>query len=386
MGSRGCCSGCSANKNIDYRSRSTKLKVFDWLEDVPVSTLFPKIVEVHFKNTRKGYYLNTSGIPLFKDDVVAVEGTPGHDIGVVSLTGDLVFEKMRGEGVSYKEEEFRKVYRKARPGDMDKWYEAMDREKPTIIQTRKIIERMGLDMKLSDVEYQGDNTKAIFYYIADKRVDFRQLIKVLAEEFHIRIEMKQIGARQEAGLVGGVGPCGRELCCSSWLTNFSSVSTGSARKQELSLNPQKLAGQCGKLKCCLNYELDVYEEARSEMPRTDVMLQTEKGDMRYIKTDVLRQLMWYAYTDPKQTGLVELSVERVIEIQKLNSKGKVVEDAQTNAALNIEKQLSAYGDVAGQESLSRFDNKNANKKRRNKRYRNTKGKKNTNNDTKTQKK
>lgn len=378
MGSKGCCSGCSANKNIDYRSRSTKLKVFDWLEDLPVSALFPKIVEVHFKNTRKGYYLNQSGIPLFKDDVVAVEGTPGHDIGIVSLTGDLVFEKMREEGIAYKHEEFRKIYRKARSGDIDKWYEAMDREKPTIIQTRKIIERMGLDMKLSDVEYQGDNTKAIFYYIADKRVDFRQLIKVLAEEFQIRIEMKQIGARQEAGLVGGVGPCGRELCCSSWLTNFSSVSTGSARKQELSLNPQKLAGQCGKLKCCLNYELDVYEEARSQMPRTDVLLQTEKGTMRYIKTDVLRQLMWYAYTDPKQTGLVEITMEQVIAIQKRNSKGEIVEDVQAHSTADASKLLADYGDLAGQESLNRFDTKNTRKKRRKKRYHHTKGKTNNN--------
>lgn len=387
MGAKGCCSGCSANKNIDYRSRSAKLKVFDWLEDLPVSTLFPKIVEVQFKNTRKGYYLNESGMPLFKDDIVAVEGTPGHDIGIVSLTGDLVFEKMRTEGIDYKKEEFKKMYRKARSGDMDKWYEAMDREKPTIIETRKIIERMGLDMKLSDVEYQGDNTKAIFYYIADKRVDFRQLIKVLAEEFQIRVEMKQIGARQEAGLVGGVGPCGRELCCSSWLTNFSSVSTGSARKQELSLNPQKLAGQCGKLKCCLNYELDVYEEARAELPRTDIILKTEKGDMRYVKMDVLRQLMWYAYTDSKQTGLVEISVDRVIEVQRLNGKGEVADDIQAFGSEAAEESLSAYGDVAGQESLSRFDTKKNNRNRRKKHYRNnSQGKRNRNNGNTSQKK
>lgn len=378
MGAKGCCSGCSANKNIDYRSRSTKLKVFDWLDDMPVSGLFPKIAEIHFKNTRKGYYLNENSIPLFKDDVVAVEGTPGHDIGIVSLTGDLVFEKMREEDIDYHKEDFKRIYRKARPGDIQKWYEAMDREKPTIIQTRKIIERMGLDMKLSDVEYQGDNTKAIFYYIADKRVDFRQLIKVLAEEFQIRVEMKQIGARQEAGLVGGVGPCGRELCCSSWLTNFSSVSTGSARKQELSLNPQKLAGQCGKLKCCLNYELDIYEEARSEMPRTDVLLKTSKGSMRYVKTDVLRQLMWYAYTDPKQTGLVEVTMERVIEVQKLNSKGKVVEQIQSLGDIESEQLLAVYEDAAGEGSLSRFDAKQSNKKHRKKRYRNANLKKRTN--------
>lgn len=383
MSHKGCCSGCTANKDIDYRSRSTKLKVFDWLENLPVSNLFPKIVEVQFKNTRKGYFFNENGLPLFKDDVVAVEGTPGHDIGIVSLTGDLVFEKMRTEGIDYNKEEFKKIYRKARSGDMDKWYEAIDREKPTIIRTRKIIESMHLEMKLSDVEFQGDNTKAIFYYIADKRVDFRQLIKVLADEFRIRVEMKQIGARQEAGLVGGIGPCGRELCCSSWLTNFSTVSTGSARKQELSLNPQKLAGQCGKLKCCLNYELDVYEEARSYMPRTDVMLKTTKGEMRYVKTDVLRQLMWYAYTDPKQPGLVEVTMDRVIEVQKLNSKGKVVESLQTAEAIESSKTESAYGDLAGQESLNRFDTKMSNKKRRRKnRSRNTKGKRNANTNNK----
>ncbi len=342
--------------------------MFDWLENLPVSELFPKIVEVHFKNTRKGYYINEAGIPLLKDDVVAVEGTPGHDIGIVSLTGDLVFEKMRTENIDYQNFEFKKV------GDMDKWYEAMDREKPTIIQTRKIIERMNLDMKLSDVEYQGDNTKAIFYYIADKRVDFRQLIKVLAEEFKIRVEMKQIGARQEAGLVGGIGPCGRELCCSSWLTNFSSVSTGSARKQELSLNPQKLAGQCGKLKCCLNYELDIYEEARAQMPRTDVTLKTEQGELRYVKTDVLRQLMWYASVDPKQTGLIEVPMQRVMEVQQLNQKGEVVNHILGNTYTETIEEKPEYGDLVGQESLHRFDNDKQHKKRRKKRYAN-KGKK-----------
>ncbi len=372
------CSGCCSNKKINYRSRSAKLKVFDWLENLPVSELFPKIVEVHFKNTRKGYYINEAGIPLLKDDVVAVEGTPGHDIGIVSLTGDLVFEKMRTENIDYQNFEFKKVYRKARSGDIDKWYEAMDREKPAIIKTRKIIENMGLAMKLSDVEFQGDNTKAIFYYIADKRVDFRQLIKVLAEEFRIRVEMKQIGARQEAGLVGGIGPCGRELCCSSWLTNFSSVSTGSARKQELSLNPQKLAGQCGKLKCCLNYELDVYEEARAEMPRTDVTLKTQQGELRYIKTDVLRQLMWYASTDPKQTGLIEVPMQRVLEVQKMNKNGEEVRHILGDTYVENNVQALDYEDLVGQESLHRFDNKKQNKKRRKKRYVN-KGKNKRNN-------
>lgn len=374
MEGKSCCATCN-KKNIDYRTRVEKLKVFDWLGDLPISAMFPRIVEIHFKNTRKGYYLNEHNLPLVKDDVVAVEGTPGHDIGVVSLTGDLVFEKMRIENVDYKQEELKKIYRKARPGDFDKWYEAIDREKATIIRTRKIIEEMKLDMKLSDVEFQGDNTKAIFYYIANKRVDFRQLIKVLAEEFHIRIEMKQIGSRQEAGLVGGIGPCGRELCCSSWLTNFSSVTTGTARKQDLSLNPQKLAGQCGKLKCCLNFELDYYEEAQTGLPRTDVYLKTSKGDLRYFKTDVIQQKMWYVYTDPQKIGLQEISIERVHEIQAANQKGQIVESILSGG--QIENSLTkevGYGDIVGQSDLNRFDK--TQQKRRKKRTKKNKNRQN----------
>lgn len=374
MEGKSCCATCN-KKNIDYRTRVEKLKVFDWLGDLPISAMFPRIVEIHFKNTRKGYYLNEHNLPLVKDDVVAVEGTPGHDIGVVSLTGDLVFEKMRIENVDYKQEELKKIYRKARPGDFDKWYEAIDREKATIIRTRKIIEEMKLDMKLSDVEFQGDNTKAIFYYIANKRVDFRQLIKVLAEEFHIRIEMRQIGSRQEAGLVGGIGPCGRELCCSSWLTNFSSVTTGTARKQDLSLNPQKLAGQCEKLKCCLNFELDYYEEAQSGLPRTDVYLKTSKGDLRHFKTDVIQQKMWYVYTDPQKIGLQEISIERVHEIQAANQKGQIVESILSGG--QIENSLTkevGYGDIVGQSDLNRFDK--TQQKRRKKRTKKNKNRQN----------
>lgn len=374
MEGKSCCATCN-KKNIDYRTRVEKLKVFDWLGDLPISAMFPRIVEIHFKNTRKGYYLNEHNLPLVKDDVVAVEGTPGHDIGVVSLTGDLVFEKMRIENVDYKQEELKKIYRKARPGDFDKWYEAIDREKATIIRTRKIIEEMKLDMKLSDVEFQGDNTKAIFYYIANKRVDFRQLIKVLAEEFHIRIEMRQIGSRQEAGLVGGIGPCGRELCCSSWLTNFSSVTTGTARKQDLSLNPQKLAGQCEKLKCCLNFELDYYEEAQTGLPRTDVYLKTSKGDLRHFKTDVIQQKMWYVYTDPQKIGLQEISIERVHEIQAANQKGQIVESILSGG--QIENSLTkevGYGDIVGQSDLNRFDK--TQQKRRKKRTKKNKNRQN----------
>lgn len=363
MQTKGCCSGCS-KKDGDIRRRTTKLKVFNWLDDMPISSMFPQVVEVQFKNTHKEYYFNINNIPLLKDDIVAVEGTPGHDIGVVSLTGDLVFEKMRIDGVELSGKNLKKVYRKARPTDVDKWYEAIEREKPTIIKTRKIIEELHLNMKLSDVEFQGDNTKAIFYYIADRRVDFRQLIRVIAEEFHIRVEMKQIGARQEAGLVGGIGPCGRELCCSSWLTNFTSVTTVSARKQELSLNPQKLAGQCGKLKCCLNFEIDVYEEARSLLPDTEVILKTTQGDLKHIKTDVLKQMMWYVDVEGK-SGLIEIPVEKVVYIQNINKKGELA-DRGGFLSKEVIGDVSSYTDGAGEGSLNRFDKKKQVRPRRKK--------------------
>lgn len=378
MEKKKCCSGC-ASREEDVRTRTTKLKVFDWLDEMPISSMFSKIVEVQFKNTHKEYFHNVNNIRLMKDDIVAVEGTPGHDIGVVSLTGDLVFEKMRVGGVDTEVANLKKIYRKARPTDVDKWYEAIGREKSTIIRTRKIIEDMKLDMKLSDVEFQGDNTKAIFYYIADKRVDFRQLIRVLADEFSIRIEMKQIGARQEAGLVGGIGPCGRELCCSSWLTNFTSVTTGAARKQELSLNPQKLAGQCGKLKCCLNFELDIYEEARSLLPDTDIVLKTTKGNLKHIKTDVLKQLMWYSNLDERNTGLIELPVEKVVYIQKLNTEGKVAEGVGVLPVSSEDVMSSLYTDGSGEDSLTRFDNTKQSRGSRNRKRNKSKNRRKTGN-------
>lgn len=340
--------------NIDYRLRAGKLQVFDWLADQPKSTMFPDIVEVHFKNTRKDYYLNESGTLLQKEDIVAVEGTSGHDVGIVSLTGDLIFEKMRTAGVDYKKLELKKIYRKARQGDIEKWHAAIDREKSTMVRARQLVVDLNLNMKLSDVEFQGDNSKAIFYYIADERVDFRQLIRVLAEEFQIRVEMRQIGSRQEAGLVGGIGSCGRELCCASWMTNFKSVTTGAARKQELSLNPSKLAGQCGKLKCCLNFELEAYLEARKGMPRVDKPLETEVGRAYHFKTDVLKQIMWYTYGN-ERPGFMAVTVERVKEIIKLNKEGKKAEDLGALDLSSAKEQADSYADIVGQDDLNRFD-------------------------------
>jgi len=306
---------------IDY---GTKLHVTNWMPHGMVSPckVFD-IVEVRFKNTRKGFYNNVNGLLLKAGDVVAVEASPGHDIGIVSLTGELVYEQMRRYGIDYKTAEFRKIYRKARTNDIEKWKEAIAREHDTMIQARRIAADLNLMMKIGDVEYQGDGTKAIFYYIANDRVDFRELIKVLAATFQVRIEMKQIGARQEAGRIGGIGPCGRELCCSSWMINFVSVSTQAARYQELSLNPKKLAGQCIKLKCCLNYELDAYLDRRKDFPDPSVPLETRDGIMVHFKTDVHRRMMWYG---PKVSGnepltLTPVPVERVKEIQELNKKG-----------------------------------------------------------------
>ena len=258
------CSSCS--------SGCGKLDVFDWLEDLPESVSSTDLVEIQFKNTRKGYYKNNNTVKFVKGDVVAVEASPGHDIGVITLTGELVLLQMKKNNLSLTNYDFKRVYRKAKPTDLEKWQEGKDMEHETMLEARRIAERLKLNMKIGDVEYQGDRTKAIFYYIADERVDFRELIKVLADQFKVRIEMRQIGARQEAGRIGGIGPCGRELCCSTWITNFVSVTTNAARYQEISLNPQKLAGQCGKLKCCLNFELDAYVDAQQDFPDTKFVL------------------------------------------------------------------------------------------------------------------
>jgi cell fate regulator YaaT (PSP1 superfamily) len=331
-----------------------KLTSYDWMKDISQGDVFNDIVEVRFKNTRKAYYQNPGHIPLNDGDIVAVEASPGHDIGIVSMVGQLVLYKMQKEGINYKEHEFRKIYRKAKQTDIDKWNEAIALEHQTMIKARQIAADLKLEMKIGDVEYQGDKTKAIFYYIADERVDFRELIKVLAEEFRVRIEMRQIGARQEAGRIGGIGACGRELCCSKWITNFVSVTTNAARFQEVSLNPQKLAGQCSKLKCCLNYELDVYLDAQEDFPDTSRPLETRHGKAIHQKTDVFKRLMWYSLESDNKQSISCLTVDQVKEIMKMNEKGKKPEQLQgieeTSMASVIEYQNSA-----GIESLTRFE-------------------------------
>jgi cell fate regulator YaaT (PSP1 superfamily) len=364
--------------------RCGKLDVFDWLADLPESVQNCDIVEVQFKNTRKGYYKNSAQLKLAKGDVVAVEASPGHDIGIVSLTGDLVLLQMKKNGVSPDNYEFKRVYRKAKQLDIEKWEEAKGLERETMLESRRIAQNLGLNMKIGDVEYQGDRTKAIFYYIADERVDFRELIKVLADRFKVRIEMRQIGARQEAGRIGGIGPCGRELCCSTWITNFKSVSTTAARYQEISLNPQKLAGQCGKLKCCLNYELDAYIEAQQDFPDTSTPIDTQDGLYFHLKTDVFKRLMWYCSSrDSGGSGnIVTLSVDSVKEYLKLNKKGIRIKELEAEVEVK-EKGPSepGYANVIEEESLTRFDDKakkgNNNNNRRRKKARRT-GKPNNN--------
>ncbi len=345
---------------IDHRLLAGKLTVYDWLQDLPATETTPEIVEVRFKNTRKGFYSNPSKLPLKIGDIVAVEAALGHDIGIVSLSGELVKEQMRIKRVDLERNPLKKVYRKAKAHDIEKWQQAIALEHDTMIRSRKIAADLKLDMKIGDVEYQGDKTKAIFYYIADDRVDFRTLIKVLAETFHIRIEMKQIGARQEAGRIGGIGPCGRKLCCSTFITNFISVSTSAARYQDISLNPQKLAGQCGKLKCCLNYEVDAYIDAQKDFPSTNIALNTGEGILYHQKTDIFGQTMSYS-TDKEGKGIfIQIPVKRVKEIIAMNRKGiippKTLEE-QGEAPVDIK-----YTDGVGEESLNRFDEKKQKKR------------------------
>ncbi len=348
--------------------RCGKLNVFDWLADIPEGCNVSDIVEVQFKNTRKSYFKNTNGLKLKKGDVVAVEASPGHDIGTVSCTGEVALLQMKKNKVSLDSFEFKRLYRHAKPVDIEKWEEAKGLEHETMIESRKIALDLKLDMKIGDVEYQGDRTKAIFYYIADERVDFRQLIKVLADRFKVRIEMRQIGARQEAGRIGGIGPCGRELCCSSWITNFVSVTTNAARYQEISLNPQKLAGQCGKLKCCLNFELDAYIDAQKDFPKTEIPLETQDSTFYHFKTDIFKGIMWYSTDKMAPVNLVELSVDRVKEVIRLNRRGKKVAQL-ADEKVESKKDFKAldYQNVVGEDSISRFDEP---KKRKNTRTRN----------------
>jgi cell fate regulator YaaT (PSP1 superfamily) len=307
--------------DIIYKPGCNKLDSFNWLKDLPESVDSHDIVEIRFKNTRKGFYRNVNGLRLEIGDVVAVEASPGHDIGRVSMTGSLVREQFKELKIQPSIDDIKKVYRKAKAVDIQKWEESKKLENPTMLRSRKISEELKLNMKIGDVEYQGDKTKAIFYYIADERVDFRQVIKVLADEFKVRIEMRQIGARQEAGRIGGIGSCGRELCCSTYITNFISVTTTHAKYQELSLNPQKLAGQCGKLKCCLNFEVDCYIDAQKSFPPKDIPLETTETTAYFLKMEVHKGVYWYT-TDPHSTlNMIAIPVQRVREIQAMNKKG-----------------------------------------------------------------
>ena len=346
-----CAKGCGR--------QNKQLNTYDYLADIPGNAEATDLVEVQFKNTRKGYYHNSNRLPLEKGDIVAVEATPGHDIGVVTLTGRLVPLQIKKANLK-SEQEIKRVYRKAKPVDMEKYEEAKSRENDTMIHSRQIAKDLGLQMKIGDVEYQGDGNKAIFYYIADGRVDFRQLIKVLAETFHVRIEMKQIGARQEAGRIGGIGPCGRELCCATWMKNFVSVSTGAARYQDISLNPQKLAGQCAKLKCCMNYEVDTYVEAGKRLPSKEITLQTQDAEYYFFKADILAGLVTYSTDKHLAANLVTLTTARVFEIINMNRRGEKPQRLESGEAAEPTKPA----DLVEQESLTRFDKRRKNKGKR----------------------
>lgn len=384
------CSGCSTGRGCNTAGKSlpggcrnngscgtggcNKLSVFDWLSNMELAlgTQQCDVVEVRFKNSRKEFFRNVNNLSLAVGDVIAVEASPGHDIGSVSMAGELVRMQLKKRGLAITASEIKKVYRKAHQIDIDKWREAQNLEEKTMHRARTVAVGLGLQMKISDVEYQGDKTKAIFYYTADERVDFRELIKKYADEFKVRVEMRQIGARQEASRLGGIGSCGRELCCSTWLTDFRSVSTTAARYQQLSLNPLKLAGQCGKLKCCLNYELDSYMDAIKDFPEvSDVKLKTKKGDAVHQKTDIFMRTMWFAYFD-NLGHFIPLPVDRVKEIIEMNKKGEMPTDLGEAVKEKQVKQERGpdYENVVGQDSLTRFDNRKKKKKKHHNRNRN----------------
>jgi cell fate regulator YaaT (PSP1 superfamily) len=336
-----CCKGCGR--------QDKQLNTYDWMADIPGNADEQDMVEVQFKNTRKGFYKNSNKLKLVKGDIVAVEASPGHDIGVVTLTGRLVPLQMKKANLK-PDVEIKRIYRKAKPVDLEKYEEAKAREHETMIRSRQIALDLNLNMKIGDVEYQGDGNKAIFYYIADERVDFRQLIKVLAEVFRVRIEMKQIGARQEAGRIGGIGPCGRELCCATWMTSFVSVSTGAARYQDISLNPQKLAGQCAKLKCCLNYEVDAYVEAMRRLPSREMTLETTEGTYYYFKADILKGQITYSTDKSFMANAVTINARTAFEIINMNKRGEKPE-----SLVDVNTQSEKAVDLVEQESLTRFD-------------------------------
>lgn len=369
--------GCKSNGNCGSGtcgSGSNKLAVFDWLSNMTLPSGQEKfnIFEVRFKNGRKHFYKNPDNLPITMGDIVATEGSPGHDVGTVSLAGELVKVQMKKRKITPDHEDVRKIYRKASQRDIDIWQKARGKEEETQRKGREILGKLGLQMKLSDVEYQGDGNKATFYYTAESRVDFRQLIRDLASAFSIRVEMKQVGARQEAARLGGVGSCGRELCCSTWLTDFRKVTTSAARYQQLSLNPLKLAGQCGKLKCCLNFELDTYLDALKSFPKQDLVLKTEKGDAVFVKMDIFKNHLWYTYKEERFKWF-RLTLEQVLEIIELNKKNqKSVSLEEYEADVEVPVKVD-FEDAVGQDSLTRFDVPKTNKHRKkNNRNRNKK--------------
>ena len=364
-----CSRGCDVERTpigelkVRYNPRCCKLSSYNWMEGISQKR-YSDLFEVRFKNTRKIFFRNTSGQIIKKGDLVVVEAQNGHDLGIVTLEGPVVLEQLDRHHIDPDTYEFRRIYRKAKILDIERWQEAISREHKTMIRARQLAARLGLDMKIGDVEFQGDGTKAIFYYIADARVDFRQLIKDFAEEFHIRVEMKQIGARQEAGLIGGLGVCGRALCCSNYMSDFQSITTQAARCQDLSLNPQKLAGQCSKLKCCINYEVSTYVDAQRQLPEVRGPIELEDGPAWLMKTDILRGILFFSYEQGSLSNLYPLSAEQVREILAENRKGiKSVSLQNSGPGVKQTEFISAVGD----DSITRFDEQ---KKRRNNRKKN----------------
>ena len=343
----------------NYRQGCCKLEVYDWLSGINQEQ-WNEFFEVRFKNTRKGIYRNASGQSVKTGDMVIVEAANGHDLGIVTLEGPIIAHQMKSKRINSETFEFKKIYRKAKQFDVEKWHEAIAREHEVMIRSRQIAAELGLEMKIGDVEFQGDGTKAIFYYIADGRVDFRQLIKVFAEEFRIRIEMKQIGARQEAGLIGGLGVCGRELCCSNYISTFQSITTSAARVQDLSLNPQKLAGQCGKLKCCLNYETAAYMDAQTRIPKVTNPLEFEDGLAYLMKTDILKEVMYFSYDSTSLANLYPLDASEVREIIKMNRNGVRPESLKNDIEPHVPEFVTAVGD----DSITRFDEARKRKKKK----------------------
>ena len=351
-----CQRGCEVWRNNEgelicsYNPKCCERSVFNWLSGIPEEDM-KMLFEVRFKNTRKSIYKNDSGQTLREGDIVVTEAQNGYDVGIITLSGPVIANQLKRMKIEPSSFEFKKIYRRAKEADIEKWQEAIAREHNTMIRSRQMAADLGLNMKIGDVEFQGDGSKAIFYYIADERVDFRQLIKNFAEEFHIRVEMKQIGARQEAGLIGGIGVCGQPLCCSRYMNDFQSITTAAARCQDLSLNPQKLAGQCGKLKCCINYEAAIYVDARERLPRVNEPLHLEDGDAFLVKTDILKGIMWFSYDEHSMAQIYPLKAREVKDIIEINKRGEKGDSLMEEP----EEKVPEFKSAAGEDSITRFD-------------------------------